>query len=526
MSNVFLSVDNVSYVVSQSRVLFEDVSFSINSSQKNAIIGNNGVGKTSLLRLLAGFDVPSSGKIGISGSVFYVPQNLYGISSSVSKVLEIYEIISALSRVSKGEFFDEDYDIIGDDWDIEDRAILELSKWGLSNVSLNDSFLDLSGGEKEKVLLIAAFLSRKDVLIFDEPTNNLDISSKQIFLEEIRNSSKAIIIVSHDRELLENSQVIIELTTKGANKYSGNYSFYLEEKEKILNSIQGKIVNMKEEKKDLEVIKIENKIKADRSARKGKSNIKSRKYSSIHAGAMKGLSDVSLANKNKDIDIKATKLNEDLKELELSIRETQIKIPMPDKPFIKDKLVEVVDLSFSYGKRTIFKNFNMFISGSDRVVIKGDNGSGKTTLISLILGNLAEQSGKISLFGKAIYIDQKLSLLDGKKNLLDNVIDMNKGIIIEEAYSILASFGFRNVDALKQVEVLSGGEMLKACLATVLGTKHQPDIIILDEPTNNLDIKSVEVLEEALKQYQGALIVVSHDVVFLENIGINKEIIL
>jgi ATPase subunit of ABC transporter with duplicated ATPase domains len=156
--------------------------------------------------------------------------------------------------------------------------------------------------------------------------------------------------------------------------------------------------------------------------------------------------------------------------------------------------------------------------------IKGKNGSGKSTLIKLIIGELKPQAGEIYLNGKAIYVNQNLDLLDGNKTILDNMIDYNSGIKIEEAHAILANFKFRNIQADKLVSTLSGGELLRASLATVLGTQNQPDMIILDEPTNNLDIESIEILETALSQYQGAVIVVSHDEEFIKNIGVTKMI--
>lgn len=151
--------------------------------------------------------------------------------------------------------------------------------------------------------------------------------------------------------------------------------------------------------------------------------------------------------------------------------------------------------------------------------MQGGNGSGKTTLIRLMLGDLKPARGSVRLKGQAAYLSQDLSLLTAEKTVLDNITDLNPGISVNEAYAAAANFQFRGKDALKTVKNLSGGEKLKAALAAVLGTKNQPDLLILDEPTNNLDIRSTEILENALKAYRGALILVSHDRVFTKNIG-------
>lgn len=174
----------------------------------------------------------------------------------------------------------------------------------------------------------------------------------------------------------------------------------------------------------------------------------------------------------------------------------------------------------------MFNGFSFKMKGGERVRIRGANGAGKTTLIRLMLGGLSPDSGKAVLNGRAVYLDQSLSLLDGEKTLIDNVIDLNEGIKTTDAYAILANFGFKNVSAAKAVKTLSGGELLRASMAAVLGTPDQPDLIIFDEPTNNLDIKSVEVLEDALKSWQGALIVVTHDGKFAESLKCSRDIFL
>lgn len=524
MSNNFISINNVSYLISQTEVLFEGVSFDLNQSEKVAIVGDNGVGKTTLLKIISEEVLPSSGTILNNATKYFVRQNINNITGSIAEVIGIKNVLDAIKRIVHGDYDEIDYNLIDNNWDIEDRALQELENWGLSGLKLDSNFELLSGGEKEKILLISAFLSNANILIFDEPTNNLDKFSKELFLRKILEISKAILLVSHDRELLNNIDVIYELSKKGVEKFSGNYNLYIAEKQKQKCGIIDKITNLKQQEKKLHQVKIENQTKETNSAKKGKKNLETSKYPPIQVKAMKGLSEINMAKKNKKLDIKLDDTKKDIYDLEQSIREEYIKIPLPEKPFIKDKLVEIKNMSFSFKNKNIFKDFNLFVGGNDRLAIKGENGTGKTTLIKLILGELKPDCGNIYVNASSIYLNQNLKLLDEEKSLLDNIIDYNIGITINDAYRILANFKFWNELAHKKVKVLSGGELLRACLAVILGTQRQPELIILDEPTNNLDIKSVEIIENSLSQYQGGLIIISHDEMFLKNVGINKTV--
>ena len=205
------------------------------------------------------------------------------------------------------------------------------------------------------------------------------------------------------------------------------------------------------------------------------------------------------------------------------MRNETIKIPVPNKPFYSKELVQISHLCFAYASKQIFDNFEFTMYGGQRVRIVGKNGSGKSTLLKIICGELKPQSGTVKTFGKITYLNQDLSVLDKSKSIVENIMDIS-GCLKHDAHVIAASFGFRGDTSLKKVGVLSGGELLKATLAAVLGSSEQPDLLILDEPTNNLEIKSISILENALNQYRGAILLVSHDEMFVKNIKTDKEI--
>ena len=205
------------------------------------------------------------------------------------------------------------------------------------------------------------------------------------------------------------------------------------------------------------------------------------------------------------------------------MRDDKIKIPVPNKPFYNKELVRISDMTFSYPNKQIFQNFNLSIMGCSRVRLCGNNGTGKTTLLKLICGQLQPDSGTVRVTGRVAYLNQDLSLLDKNKTIVENIMNLT-GVLKHDAHAIAANFGFRGDASQKKVGVLSGGELLKATLASVLGGTEQPELLILDEPTNNLEIKSIEILEDALNQYRGAILLVSHDEMFAENINIDRVI--
>lgn len=523
MSESFISLNDISYSLPAGNTLFDGVSLNISSSQKLALVGDNGVGKSTLFRIISGDLLPGKGTLRRQAQVFAVPQIL-SFSGSIVSVMGIASVLAALERVSQGAGMVEDYDIIGEDWDLAERLKEEFAVWGLSKFVGTEEFSSLSGGEKEKVMLIAAFLAKADILLFDEPTNNLDEAARRLFAKRLLNAKQGVVLISHDRSLLRQMNKIAELTRDGIKIFGGNYDFYIAEKNLLKQKLEADVSALHQE-----TVRLQKQISAlqERAARKnayGEKQIENRRYSRMAGGQMALDAQNTQAKKKTALDAKFSENHQAAYDLRLKLKEETIKIPLPEKPFIKEKAVEVKAMNFAYGSQKIFKDFNLLIGGSDRIALSGGNGSGKTTLIKLLLGRLKADSGEINLNVRAVYLSQDLCLLDSTRTLLDNVIELNRGITVNQAYAVLANFGFRNELALKKGGEISGGELLKACLATILGTPHQPEMLILDEPTNNLDIKSTEVLEAALSQYQGALLVVSHDKVFLENIGIKRVV--
>ena len=458
-----ISLSNVSFSYDSSNPILDGVSVVFNNSDRVAIVGDNGSGKTTLLRLLAGEISPDSGNVAHGATTYMMKQ------------------INAMDAKS--------------------------------------------GGERQSAELWRAFNSGAAILLLDEPTNNLDSDAKQRFFSELMAYPFGVVVVSHDRELLEKMDRIIEVANGKLRVYGGNYDFYVTQKHAEQETIMAKYVNTKKEIARLNnTIDIAQNTRQHHEAKQAKEIANSRR-SRLEANALKGKSQETEAKKRAIIQKKLDTQLYLQQELSSQMIDDKIKIPLPNKPFYSKELVQISDLKFGYGDKRIFDKFNFSMYGGDRIRITGRNGSGKSTLLKIIYGDLKPQSGVVKTFGKIVYLNQDLSVLDKNKTIIENIMDV-AGVLKHDAHVIAANFGFRGDTSNKLVGVLSGGELLKATLAAVLGGASQPDLLILDEPTNNLEIKSIAILEDALNQYHGAILLVSHDEIFAKNINVDKQIII
>lgn len=441
--------------------LLNSVSIAFNDNEHVAIIGDNGSGKTTLLRLLAGDLLPDSGTANKNAGVHMLNQ----INASDSK----------------------------------------------------------SGGEQQMFALMRAFESDADILLLDEPTNNLDPNAKQTFFNRLNAYPNGVVIVSHDRELLQQMDKIIELHNGQLKVYGGNYDFYLDQKRIESDSVYSKYTNAKKS-----ITRLNNTLNIAQNTRqhhefKQQKEINTSRRSRLEANALRGKSQETEAKKRAIIQ---KKLDEQIliqQSLSEQMRNETIKIPIPNKPFYSKELINISGLCFAYGDKIIFKDFNLTMYGKTRLRLTGKNGSGKSTLLKIICGELKPNSGTVKTFGKTAYVNQDLSVLDKNKTIVENIMDIS-GCLKHDAHAIAANFGFRGDTSQQRVGTLSGGELLKATLAAILGGDNQPDLLILDEPTNNLEIKSISILEDALNQYNGAILLVSHDEMFVKNIQTDAEI--
>lgn len=435
------------------------------SGDKVGLVGLNGCGKTTLLNLIAKEIKPDNGIIKTIMEPFYIKQLEYGANTEVDD-----EYMSRL--------------------ELKDR---------------NKEFM--SGGELTR-LKIAKFLTdNRKFLIADEPTSNLDFEGIKLLIEKLSNYDGCMIITSHDRDLLDKvCNKIIEIEDCKIKVYEGNYSNYKVQKELEKKTQELEYEKYIREKRRLERVLIDTRTKSDKI--KGPPKRMGNSEARLHKmGGQK-------AKKTLDNKVKAIAKRIDKLEIKDKIREIdRMKMDIKGDEIFSKIVIEGKDVTKAFGKRILFKNSSFQIYNKSKVALIGSNGCGKTTLLKMILENALNI--KISKKANIGYFSQNLNILDENKTILENLLELN--CLEQDARDILARFLFKRDDVYKKVSVLSGGERVKASLAKILLDDF--NILILDEPTNYLDIYSIEAVEEALLNYSGTLLFVSHDRRLIEKVA-------
>ncbi|MCL5260501.1 MAG: ATP-binding cassette domain-containing protein [Gammaproteobacteria bacterium] len=519
-------IHNLQYITNNAHEIFSELNLTF-TQKKYGIVGKNGCGKSTLLKLIIGELAPTCGQVLTNATIGYCPQEFtLECNKNVAEFLCVAAKLQALERIQAGSIAAIDFETLADDWQILERSQKLLEKFGLANLTLSYSLKNLSGGELTQIYLAKTFFADKDFIILDEPTNNLDSSAKQKLFAQIQDWQKGLIVVSHDRELLELMSEIVALNSHGAEIYGGNYSFY---KEQSALQKQAKLQQYEFAKHELKKTKLhlqKTQEKQQKRCQKGKALRHTGSQSKLILNAMRENSEQNQKRESirsaRMLEQSTTNLDNARKNIEI---DEEINFILKDAQIPPGKIViEMHDVTFSYANSaTLIHNFNLRILGRERVAVLGKNGSGKTTLVKIILGIIKPDAGSVFIgIDNMRYLDQTASLLDLNLTVLDNFKKFNPHINETQARTLLAAFLFRNEKALQLAGNLSGGEKIRALLAAVLMAEKPAQLIILDEPTNNLDLDSIYSLEKALNCYHGALLVISHDQKFLENISVTK----
>ncbi len=527
-----LFLHNISFGFPTGNPLFNSINLTISSHSKSALVGSNGMGKSTLLKIIANEIEPLAGNINIQGDLFYVPQMFGNFNDlTVAECLKIDKKLDALQKITDGEVDEIYFEILNDDWDIEERCQTTLQHWKLEDLNLNQTLESLSGGQKTKVFLAGIQINQPEIILLDEPTNHLDLEGRNLLYDFIEKTNSTVVIVSHDRTLLNLVDTIFELSNQGISTYGGNYDFYAEQKaienEALQNDIHSKERALKKAKeKERETIERKQKLDARGKGKQEKSGVARIMMNTLRNNAEKNSSKLKSVHAEKINDISG-----DLRDLRSSVRNAdQMKVNFNDSNLHSGKiLISVEEINFKYGQENLWKeNLKLEIRSGDRISIKGSNGSGKTTLIKLLLGDLQPSVGNISKSDfQTIYIDQEYSLIDRNATVYDFADQFNDNAMPEsEVKTLLSRFLFGKETWDKIGDFLSGGERLRLLLCGLSISNKAPDMIILDEPTNNLDLQNVEILTNSIKDYHGTLLVISHDEVFLDEICVSCEILL
>lgn len=505
------------------QVLFENVNLNIPENEKVGVVGVNGAGKTTFFKIVMGLEYPDEGKIILKNDsrVSWLPQvitdDVENLNINVLDYLMMGRPIDKLNTKLQN-LYDELANLNCDQNKVYgeiDRIQKQLDYWDVYNaesillkiidgMNIDDTILnkklgELSGGQKSKVAFAKLLYSKPEVILLDEPTNHLDEESKKYVIEYLKGYKGSVFIISHDIDFLNQvttKTLFLDKRTRKLELFDGNYNKFkklqLEREETLLRQAQ---IQQQEENKLREIV---NKYANASGNRKRMAQDREKKLEKL----MK--EKIQVLDKNKTIDFKIGITREDSKQ------------PL-----------KITDLSFKYDKtdsNNIIDHLNFELIRGEKFLIVGENGAGKSTLLKLIMGLLEPDSGYIKLGNKTDigYYAQELELLDNESNILDNLISM--GYSQRQLRSILSKFLFYGNDVYKSVSVLSLGEKSRVALAKI--SLSGANMLLLDEPTNHLDPETQNLIAEVFKNYDGTMIVVSHNPEFVDNLGIERLLIL
>ena len=496
--------------------VFDGLTFAVGPG-RSGLVGRNGTGKSTLLRLIAGHLVPQQGSVHCGGSLGYLPQDLtLRVGSRVDEVLGIAGIRQALHAVDSGDIDEAAFETVGDNWDVEERAAALLGRLGL-DIGLDRRIGEVSGGEAVLLGLAAELLRQPDVLLLDEPTNNLDRAARARLGEAIASFRGSLLVVSHDAELLERVDQIGDLRVGSIQWYGGGLSAYQEalevEQEAAERAVRNAEADVRRQKRELAAAH----IKLDRRKRYGQKMWDTKREPKVVMGERKRQAQVSAGKHRMMHEERLTTARDELAEAERAVHDDAvIRVDLPDTQVPAGRVVlRLEDLVLRNGARG-----DLEVRGPARIALVGPNGSGKSTLLHTIMGDLEPAAGRSDLFVPARLLPQRIDILDDTLSVVDNLARFAPAADNNTRRAQLARFLFRGRAADQPAATLSGGERFRAALASLLLAEPAPQLLMLDEPTNNLDLASVNQLVSALQNHRGALLVASHDEAFLARLGI------
>jgi ATPase subunit of ABC transporter with duplicated ATPase domains len=520
----FARLDDVALSRPDGERLFSGLSFVVGEGA-TGLVGRNGCGKSSLLRVLADPTLPHEGQVSLNGTASLVGQSIDPAHETIADVLGVTASLAVLARMAAGAGTVED--AAGADWTLETRLEAAMSKTGLTGWAPNRPVTALSGGERMRLMIARALLEDPDLLLLDEPTNNMDAEGREVVHDLLLTFRGGIVVASHDRDLLDRVDRIVELTPQGVHLTVGGWTTHAEARaqrlaraEIVLDRAEARVVDVVDAARDRAEKQARRDAKGRRNRRSGgdpKMLLDKRQdRAEGTAGQGRRLAERQRAEAEDALAAARTEVE----------RERPMSFALPPCGLPSGRQVLSVDgLTIRHGAGPVIGPVSFSITGPERVEVSGPNGAGKSTILRAIAASGAGAEGAVASSVPAPpVLDQHQSLLRDGQTLRENLQRVQPSLPRNAVHAMLARFAFRNADADRTAGSLSGGERLRAALACVFSSDPPPVLLILDEPTNHLDIAAVEELEAALAAYDGAILVVSHDRDFLDRIGVGKRV--
>jgi ATPase subunit of ABC transporter with duplicated ATPase domains len=517
-----ITLDSVSLSTPDHRPLASSLSLAF-GRERTGIVGRNGSGKSTLLRVIVGEVAPAGGAVRREGRIAMMTQTWADPTATLAVALDVAAPLAALVRIERGEALEVDFEAA--DWTLPTRLDLALAEAGLPGLDLARPIATLSGGERTRLALARLQLDAPDIVLMDEPTNNLDAEGRTAVADFLAAWRGGAIVASHDRALLETMDRVLLLTPVHVSLFTGPWSAFATARADELERVAKAVLRAEDDLRHTERAvqhAAEKKAHRDKAARAQRARggqsqlyLDAQKERAEHSGGREARLAERLLGERQ------AAANEAKARVEV-LTPLHIDLPHCNLPASR-LLIEAEAVRMAADGRHLFGPLSFAIRGPARVALRGRNGAGKTTLIRLITGEITPHAGTIlRLTDRIAVLDQHVGLLDPTTSVLDNLRRLNPMLSDNAARTALARFAFRNTAALQTAGSLSGGERLRAGLACAFAQLEAPELLILDEPTNHLDLDSIALLETALQAYDGAILVVSHDEAFLDAIGVEE----
>ena len=518
-----ITLDCLSLHTPDARPLFSDLSLSI-GAERIGLVGRNGCGKSTLLQVIAGRQRPASGHVRRFGRIGLLDQHQEVSALSWAEGLGVDEDWQRLKRIARGQPQVDDIELAV--WDLESRVETCLRELDLPTRNLDSPLEASSGGERTRLALARLMLARPDVLLLDEPTNNLDTGGRALILQLVREWRGGLVLASHDRDLLEHVDRIVELNPTGCLVSGGGWSSYVAEREarreRLADAVQTAQSGLRQAKNAGQQ-RAERKARSDGQGRSvRRSGSQSKLILNARREQAQGTDRRTVAASARQVSQAEGALKQAREQLEV-VTPLQISIPASGLA-VGQQVLTLDNVSLERGGCVLFERLSLDITGPERVQISGANGAGKSSLLALASGRLAPSSGTVSRNVHVALLDQHVGFLEPGQSVRENCQRLNPELSDNAVRSALARFAFRNDTALKSAAVLSGGERMRAGLACLFAGSAMPSLLILDEPTNHLDLEAVELLEAALQSFDGALLIASHDTVFVAALAPDRRV--
>ncbi|HCV05120.1 MAG TPA: ABC transporter ATP-binding protein [Pseudoalteromonas sp.] len=520
-----LQAANLSYQHANGGQVLNNISVSLNA-KTTALVGRNGVGKSVLASLLCNRLIPSSGNVVCNGQLGFYEQLVDSHTlknKTIIDVLGLNHYFKALQQINNGHFTEHELNLLDGFWDLPERFYPELTRLGIYGINENSCATALSGGQLSQLRLWALFTIHHDIIILDEPSNHLDKQGKSWLLNHIEQFTGQLLLISHDREILQVADEIWELTSMGLSVFGTGFSDYVTQKNYQVAALENKLSHTTKEQNKLLLEQQRSKQKAAKRAAKGVVTRKSGSQPKVLMDAKKDKASANLSSQNKNTAKREELLNSNKKHIVSQLEQIKQQQFYFTNPDIKQRnALNLENVILQYGSQT---PINLQIFNNEKIHLIGVNGAGKSTLLKTLTDELKMRAGHIHRNSPLLYLDQYFSLIKAELTLLDNLKSYCKTLDESTARTLLASLGFRKHDVFKQATHLSGGEKMKLAMCIVSNIESTA-FLLLDEPDNHLDLESKQLLAQSLQNFKGGFILVSHDNYFVESIGCNRQIVL